>query len=187
MFIRPKKSIISQRELNKDTHSWAVALRSALREDPDVVLVGELRDYETIAAALTVAETGHLVFGTLHTSSAAQTVDRIIDVFPASQQNQIRQQLAASLKAVVSQRLVPTVSGSRMAALEIMVALPSIRNLIREQKVFQIDNVIQTSAEHGMMLVETHLASLVQKGFITKEIAFEYAFRQTEIQRLLGA
>ncbi len=183
----PKKSIISQREIHHDTMGWDVALRSALREDPDVVLVGELRDHETIAAALTVAETGHLVFGTLHTSTAAQTIDRIIDVFPASQQNQVRQQIAATLNAVVSQRLVPKVDGGRTAATEIMVAIPAIRNLIREQKVFQIDNVIQTSAEYGMALMETSLASLVQRGAITKEKAVEYAFRHEEIQRLLGA
>lgn len=183
---KPKQSIISQREVNKDTHSWAVSLRSALREDPDVVLVGEMRDFETISAALTVAETGHLVFGTLHTSSAAQTIDRIIDVFPASQQNQIRQQLAASLQAVISQRLVPVTSGGRMAATEVMVAIPSIRNLIREEKIFQIDNIIQTSAEHGMMLMESSLLGMVQRGAITKEVAVAYSFRPQEMKRLLG-
>jgi len=183
---KPKKSIISQREINKDTHSWAVALRSALREDPDVVLVGEMRDFETISAALTVAETGHLVFGTLHTSSAAQTIDRIIDVFPASQQNQIRQQLAASLKAVISQRLVPSTSGGRLAATEIMVAIPSIRNLIREEKIFQIDNIIQTAGEHGMMLMESSLFGMVQRGAISKEVALTYTFRPQEMKRLLG-
>lgn len=183
---KPKQSIISQREVNKDTHSWAVSLRSALREDPDVVLVGEMRDFETISAALTVAETGHLVFGTLHTSSAAQTIDRIIDVFPASQQNQIRQQLAASLQAVISQRLVPVSSGGRMAATEVMVAIPSIRNLIREEKIFQIDNIIQTSAEHGMMLMESSLLGMVQRGAITKEVAVAYSFRPQEMKRLLG-
>jgi twitching motility protein PilT len=183
---KPKKSIISQREINKDTHSWAVALRSALREDPDVVLVGEMRDFETISAALTVAETGHLVFGTLHTSSASQTIDRIIDVFPASQQNQIRQQLAASLQAVISQRLVPVTSGGRMAATEIMVAIPAIRNLIREEKIFQIDNIIQTSAEHGMMLMESSLMGMVQRGAISKETALAYSFRPQEMKRLLG-
>jgi len=182
----PKKSIISQREINKDTHSWAVALRSALREDPDVVLVGEMRDFETISAALTVAETGHLVFGTLHTSSAAQTIDRIIDVFPASQQNQIRQQLASSLQAVISQRLVPVVNGGRMAAVEIMIAIPAIRNLIREEKIFQIDNIIQTSGEHGMMLMESSLFGMVQRGAITKEVAVAYSFRPQEMKRLLG-
>jgi twitching motility protein PilT len=183
---QPKRSIISQREINRDTHSWSVSLRSALREDPDVVLVGEMRDFETISAALTVAETGHLVFGTLHTSSAAQTIDRIIDVFPASQQNQIRQQLAASLQAVVSQRLVPVTSGGRMAATEVMVAIPSVRNLIREEKIFQIDNIIQTSGEHGMMLMETSLLNMVQRGAVSKEVAIAYSFRPQEMKRLLG-
>jgi twitching motility protein PilT len=182
----PKRSVISQREINKDTHSWAVSLRSALREDPDVVLVGEMRDFETISAALTVAETGHLVFGTLHTSSAAQTIDRIIDVFPASQQNQIRQQLASSLKAVISQRLVPVTSGGRMAAVEIMTAIPAIRNLIREEKIFQIDNIIQTSGEHGMMLMESSLLGMVQRGAVSKEVAVAYSFRPQEMKRLLG-
>lgn len=183
---QPKKSIISQREINKDTHSWSVSLRSALREDPDVVLVGEMRDFETISAALTVAETGHLVFGTLHTATASQTIDRIIDVFPATQQNQVRQQLASSLQAVVSQRLVPITSGGRMAAVEVMLALPSVRNLIREEKVFQIDNIIQTSSEQGMILMETNLFNLVQRGAITKETAIAYSFRPQEMKRLLG-
>jgi twitching motility protein PilT len=182
----PKKSIISQREVNTDTHSWEVSLRSALREDPDIVLVGELRDYETISSALTVAETGHLVFGTLHTATAAQTIDRIIDVFPAGQQNQIRQQLAAVLQGIVSQRLVPLTGGGRTAAMEVMLALPAIRNLIREQKTFQIDNVIQTSGQHGMMLIESSLAKLVQQGAITKETAMSYAFRSQEMSRLIG-
>lgn len=183
---QPKKSIISQREINQDTHGWDIALRSALREDPDVVLVGELRDHETIAAALTVAETGHLVFGTLHTFSAAQTIDRIIDVFDAGQQNQIRQQLAATLQAVVSQRLIPKVSGGRVAATEVMVANAAIRNLIREGKVHQVDNVIQTSSESGMNLLETSLAGLVQQGAISSDKAKEYAIRPQELERLIG-
>lgn len=182
----PKKSIISQREINQDTHGWEIALRSALREDPDVVLVGELRDRETIAAALTVAETGHLVFGTLHTFSAAQTIDRIIDVFPAEQQNQVRQQLAATLQAVISQRLIPKVSGGRVAATEVMVATPAVRNLIREGKIHQVDNVIQTSAEFGMNLLETSLASLIQQGAISTDKAREYAIRPQELERMIG-
>lgn len=182
----PEKSIISQRELNADTHGWDVALRSALREDPDVVLVGELRDFETIAAAVTVAETGHLVFATLHTSTAAQTIDRIIDVFPAHQQGQIRQQLASSLQAVASQRLIPTINGGRIAAVEVMIATPAVRNLIRESKTFQIDNVMQTSSEAGMQLFENHLANLIQRGAITAEKAREYAFRPEELDRLVG-
>lgn len=182
----PKKSIVSQRELNQDTHGWDIALRSALREDPDVVLVGEMRDFETISSAITVAETGHLVFATLHTATAAQTIDRIIDVFPAHQQGQIRQQLASTIQAVVSQRLLPRVQGGRIAAFEILLASPGVRNLIREGKTYQIDNVIQTSAEAGMMLFETNLASLVQQGQITAEKAAEYAFRPDELSRLIG-
>ncbi len=179
----PKKSIISQREINHDTHGWDIALRSALREDPDVVLVGEMRDFETISAAITTAETGHLVFATLHTATAAQTIDRIIDVFPAHQQSQVRQQLAGSLQAVISQRLIPLAQHGRIAAFEIMTANPAIRNLIREAKTHQIDNVLQTSAESGMMLIETHLAQLVQRGAITAEIARAYAFRPDEFDR----
>lgn len=182
----PKRSIISQRELNHDTNSWEIALRSVLREDPDVVLIGEMRDYETIAAAITIAETGHLVFATLHTSTAAETIDRIIDVFPAYQQGQIRQQLAATIKVVASQRLLPTVNGKRIAAFEIMVANAAIRNLIRESKTHQIDTVIQTSAEMGMTLFENNLQSLVQRGAISVETALERSFRQQEMQRLLG-
>lgn len=182
----PKKSLISQREMNHDTNSWEISLRSVLREDPDVVLIGEMRDFETIAAAITIAETGHLVFATLHTSTAAETIDRIVDVFPAHQQGQIRQQLAATIKVVASQRLLQTVTGKRTAALEIMIANPAIRNLIREGKTYQIDTVIQTSSEMGMMLFESHLQTLVQRGLITPETAISHAFRPAEIQRLLG-
>ncbi len=182
----PKRSIITQRELNHDTNSWEIALRSVLREDPDVVLIGEMRDYETIASAITIAETGHLVFATLHTSTAAETIDRIIDVFPAYQQGQVRQQLAATIKVVASQRLLPAVNGKRVAAFEIMVANAAIRNLIREAKTHQIDTVIQTSAEMGMTLFENNLQSLVQRGAISVETALERAFRQQEMQRLLG-
>jgi len=183
---QPKKSIISQREINNDTQGWEVALRSSLREDPDIVLVGEMRDHETIAAALTVAETGHLVFGTLHTFSASQTIDRIIDVFPASQQNQIRQQLAATIRAVVSQRLLPKVGGGRVAATEIMIANSAIKNLIREGKTFQIDNSIQTAQGEGMQLLEMHLAQLVQQGVVSMENAEEFAIRRDVLARLLG-
>lgn len=183
---QPKKSIISQREINHDTHSWEIALKSVLREDPDVVLIGEMRDYETIASAITIAETGHLVFATLHTATAAQTIDRIIDVFPGHQQGQIRQQLAATVKVIASQRLLPTVNGGRVAALEIMIANPAIRNLVREAKSHQIDNVIQTSADVGMMLMETHLQTLVNQGTITAEIARTHAFRPEAIDRLIG-
>jgi len=182
----PKKSIISQREINHDTNGWEIALRSALREDPNVVLVGEMRDFETISAAITVAETGHLVFATLHTATAAQTVDRIIDVFPSHQQSQVRQQLAASLQAVVSQRLIPLAQGGRTAAFEVMLATSAVRNLIREGKTFQLDNVIQTSAEAGMMLIETNLMQLVQRGALSLEKAHDYAFRPDELARLSG-
>ncbi len=182
----PKKSIISQRELNHDTEDWTVALRSVLREDPDIVLVGEMRDFETISSAVTVAETGHLVFATLHTASAAQTMDRIIDVFPAHQQGQIRQQLAATIKAVASQRLLPTTEGGRFPALELMFANDAVRNLVREGKTYQIDNVIQTAGSEGMKLIEAHLAELIQQGVITEEAAMRQAFRPNEMARLLG-
>lgn len=181
----PKKSIISQREMKYDTHGWDIALRSALREDPDVVLVGEMRDYETIAAALTVAETGHLVFATLHTNSAAQTIDRIIDVFPEEQQQQVRQQLAGSLEAVISQRLIPAIPAGRVPATEILLATPAVRNLIREGKSHQIDNVIQTSGALGMMTLENSLVSWVRTGAITLEMAKTYALRPGEIERLV--
>jgi twitching motility protein PilT len=183
---QPKKSIISQRELNHDTNSWQIALRSALREDPNVVLIGEMRDFETIASAITIAETGHLVFATLHTSTAAETIDRIIDVFPAAQQGQVRQQLAATIKAVASQRLIPSVTGKRTAAFEVMIANAAVRNLIREAKSHQIDTVIQTSSESGMMMFESHLQTLIQRGVITAETALEHSFRPQEMQRLLG-
>jgi twitching motility protein PilT len=182
----PQKSVISQREIHQDTHSWDIALRSALREDPDVVLVGEMRDYETIAAAITVAETGHLVFATLHTNTASQTVDRIIDVFPEHQQAQVRQQLSVSLQAIVSQRLIPMSSGGRVAATEVMLANSAVRNLIREGKTYQIDNVLQTSSEQGMMLLETSLMQWVQRGAISMETARKYALRPEELDRISG-
>jgi twitching motility protein PilT len=182
----PKKSIISQREVNHDTHGWDVALRSALREDPDVVLVGEMRDYETIAAAITIAETGHLVFATLHTATAAETIDRIIDVFPATQQQQVRQQLAGTIKAVASQRLVEDTNGGRVAVGEIMIANHAVQNLIREGKTFQIDTILQTGSSEGMLLFEAHLVKLVGQGIITKEVARRSAFRLGEMDRLLG-
>ncbi len=182
----PKKSIISQRELNEDTKDWTVALKSALREDPDVVLVGEMRDYETMASAITVAETGHLVFATLHTATAAQTIDRIIDNFPAHQQTQIRQQLAASLEAVVSQRLLKKAGGGRTAAFEVMVVNNSIRNLIREAKSYQIDNVIQTTTNEGNMLFEMSLLDLLKQNMINKDDAMRAAFRPNQLLRMIG-
>jgi len=182
----PAKSIISQRELHADTHSWDIALRSALREDPDIVLVGEMRDYETIASAITVAETGHLVFATLHTNSAAQTVDRIIDVFPASQQDQVRSQLALALQAIISQRLIPSLQGPRVVATEILFANTAIRNLIREAKTYQIDSVLQTSTEIGMMTIEMSLANLVQGGKLDIDTARKYALRPDDLDKLVA-
>lgn len=180
-----KKSIISQREMNQDTHDWSLALKSAMREDPDVVLVGEIRDYETIASAITVAETGHLVFTTLHTNTASQTMDRMIDVFPANQQSQIRQQLASSIKAVVSQRLVPTLDGSRTVVAEVLIANSAIKNLIRESKTHLIENVIQTSSADGMFLMEASLVAKVRQGLISKEKAREFAFRVEIFDQLM--
>ncbi|OGM33059.1 type IV pili twitching motility protein PilT [Candidatus Woesebacteria bacterium RIFCSPHIGHO2_01_FULL_44_21] len=183
--IKPKRSIISQREMNNDTHSWSVALRSVLREDPDVVLVGEMRDYETIAAALTVAETGHLVFATLHTNSASQTVDRVVDVFPSEQQDQVKLQLSNVLEAVVSQRLVPAISGGRVVAHEMMLATTAIRTAIREGKTHQIDSIIQTSSEVGMNTMEASLAQLVRDGKITIESAKSFAIRPEQLSRMV--
>lgn len=183
--IKPKRSIISQREMGNDTHSWPVALRSVLREDPDVVLVGEMRDYETIAAALTVAETGHLVFATLHTNSASQTVDRVVDVFPSEQQDQVRLQLSNVLEAVVSQRLIPGISGGRLVGHEIMLATTAIKTAIREGKTHQIDSIIQTSSEVGMNTLEASLATLVRDGKITMETAKSYAIRPEQLGRMV--
>lgn len=182
---QPKKSVISQRELHADTHSWDVALKSALREDPNVVLVGEMRDFETIAAALTVAETGHLVFATLHTNSAAQTIDRIIDVFPEHQQGQIRLQLSSTLQAVLSQRLIKSMKGGRVAAVELLTATSAVRNIIREGKTFQLDNVIQTSSEMGMISLDASLAKLVNSGEIGFEKGMELANYPDQFQRLV--
>jgi twitching motility protein PilT len=186
-YVYPKgHSIVSQRELNADTRSWSNALRSVLREDPDIVLLGEMRDLETISSAMTIAETGHLVFSTLHTNSAAQTIDRIIDVFPYSQQSQIRTQLAAVLEAVISQRLVPTINPGRVLAAEILYGNPALRNLIREGKTHQIDNLIQTSGEFGMVSMESALALLAREGKITAQTAINYATKPEVINRMLG-
>lgn len=170
-----QKSIICQREVGSDTISFTRALRAALREDPNVILVGEMRDLESIEATLTLAETGHLVFTTLHTNSAAQTTDRIIDVFPPHQQTQIRLQLANVLLGVVSQRLLPRISGGRIVACEIMMANNAVKNLIREEKTHQLDNVIQTSASEGMISLDKVLAELVNKGEITLDDALIWA------------
>lgn len=169
------KSMIVQREVGSDTNSFSRALRSALREDPNVVLVGEMRDLETIEAALTLAETGHLVFTTLHTNSAAQTADRIIDVFPPHQQQQVRMQLANVLLGVVSQRLLPRVQGGRVLATEIMIANSAVRNTIREGKTHQLPNIIQTSASEGMISLDKVLAELVSRGEITIDTALAWA------------
>lgn len=181
----PKKSIISQREMHQDTHSWSVALRSVLREDPDIVLVGEMRDYETIAAALTVAETGHLVFATLHTNSASQTIDRIVDVFPEEQQGQVRLQLSNVIEGVFSQRLIPSIAGGRVVASEVMLASNAVKTSIREGKTYQIDSIIQTSGEAGMSSIENSLVKLVKTGRITVDTATSYSLRPDELTRLL--
>lgn len=181
----PKKGIISQREIRLDTHSWQIALRSCLREDPDVVMIGEMRDYETIASALTITETGHLVFATLHTNSAAQSVDRIVDVFPEYQQPQIRLQLSNTLEAILSQRLLPSLEGGRIPAVEILIATPAVRTAIREGKTHLIDNIIQTSGELGMRILEVDLARLVRSGKISLDTAKMYALRPEELNRQL--
>ncbi|MBP3847003.1 type IV pilus twitching motility protein PilT [bacterium] len=187
---KSKMSVIHQRELGMDTRSFANALKSALREDPDIILVGEMRDHETIALALTAAETGHLVFGTLHTSSASQTIDRIIDVFPEGQQQQIRVQLANSLVAVFAQTLLPKqlpdgTSKGRVMAQEIMVVTPAVSNLIREAKAAQIYSTIQTSSEFGMQTLEASLAKLVNDGLVTVENALSKSSKPAELQRLI--
>jgi twitching motility protein PilT len=184
---RHKKSIVNQREVGTDTHSFASALKHVLRQDPDVILVGELRDLETISTALTAAETGHLVFATLHTQDAPQSVDRIIDVFPPHQQEQIRIMLAGSLAGVVSQQLVPRANGKgRAVAVELMVTTPGIKNLIREGKTHQIYTSLQAGGQYGMQVMDQHLAELVKKGTITYEAALERCHRVEEFNRLAG-
>ncbi|WP_169392308.1 MULTISPECIES: type IV pilus twitching motility protein PilT [Psychrobacter] len=170
-----KKSLINQREVHRDTLGFEPALRSALREDPDVILVGELRDLETIRLALTAAETGHLVFGTLHTSSAAKTIDRVIDVFPAAEKDMIRAMLSESLQAVISQTLLRRQTGGRVAAHEIMLGTPAIRNLIRENKIAQMYSSIQTGASEGMITLDQTLKNLVARGTISKDVARPFA------------
>ena len=182
---RSIRSVIAQREVHYDTFSFAAALRSVLREDPDVVLIGEMRDLETIQAAITIAETGHLVFATLHTNSAAQSIDRMIDVFPAHQQPQVRSQLSNMLMAICAQRLVPAIGGGRVVAAEIMVANSAIRALIRDGKTHQIDTAIQTGAEQGMQTMDHTLAKLVQTGAVSYDSARDYAVDINELNRLL--
>ncbi len=170
-----KKCLVNQREVHRDTHGFNEALRSALREDPDIILVGEMRDLETIRLALTAAETGHLVFGTLHTTSAAKTIDRVIDVFPAEEKDMVRSMLSESLQAVISQTLLKRANGGRVAAHEIMIGTPAIRNLVREDKVAQMYSAIQTGASVGMVTLDQSLQDLVAKRVVTREVAREKA------------
>lgn len=186
-YVYPKgKSILSQREMYQDTHSWTGALKSVLREDPDVVYIGEMRDYETVSSALTIAETGHLVFSTLHTNSASQAIDRIIDIFPSSTQDQVRLQLSMVISGIITQRLIPSMSLGRVPVCEVLLGIPSIKNVIREGKTHLIDNIIQTSTEEGMMLFEQHLKELVTTNVVSHEMALEYALRPDRYLQLIG-
>lgn len=182
---RHDKSIVNQREIGIDTSSYGKALRSALRQSPDVILIGEMRDYDTASIALTASETGHLVFSTLHTTSAAKTIDRIIDLFPPNHQHQVRVQLSTTLQAVVSQQLLPSVNGNRIPAFEIMTVNSAIKNLIRDSKVHQIDASIQTGRSEGMMSMDRSIAELYHSGRITKNTALEYSVDQGAITRYL--
>jgi twitching motility protein PilT len=183
-----KKCLVNQRELGADAHSFGDALKAALRQDPDVILVGEMRDLETISTALTAAETGHLVFATLHTQDTAQTVDRIIDVFPAHQQGQVRVQLSVALQGIMTQQLLPNADGSgRVVATEILVPTPAVRNLIREGKTHQIYSVLQTGSASGMQTMDASLAQLVRAGQISQKLAEQRSATPEELRRLLGA
>lgn len=182
---KSKRSAVVQREVHYDTYSFSAALRSSLRQDPDVVLIGEMRDLETISAAITIAETGHLVFATLHTNSASQSIDRMIDVFPPHQQPQIRTQLSNILMAICSQRLVPAIGGGRVVAAEVLITNPAVRNIIREGKVHQLDAVIQTGADQGMQTMDRTLVGLVQSGMVTYDNAREVAVDLAEFERLM--
>src|SRR5438270_8934501 len=182
-----KRCMVNQRELGSDAPSFALALKAALRQDPDVILVGEMRDLETISTALTAAETGHLVFATLHTQDTAQTIDRVIDVFPAHQQGQVRVQLSVSLQGILTQQLLPTADGSgRVVATEVLVPNPAVRNLIREGKTHQIYSVLQTSSATGMQTMDASLAMLVRQGAITQKLAESRSTTPEELARLLG-
>jgi len=182
-----KRCLVNQREIGSDADDFALALKSALREDPDVILVGEMRDLETMSTALTAAETGHLVFATLHTQSTAQTIDRIIDVFPSEQQKQVRMQLSIALQGIVTQQLLPTADGSgRVCACEVLMPTPAVRNLIREGKTHQIYSAIQTSGSIGMQTMDAHLAQLVRMGRISPKLAEQRASVPEELKRLLG-
>jgi twitching motility protein PilT len=183
-----KKCLVNQRELGSDAQSFADALKAALRQDPDVILVGEMRDLETIGTALTAAETGHLVFATLHTQDAAQTIDRVIDVFPAHQQSQVRVQLSVALQGIMTQQLLPSSDGTgRVAATEILVPTPGIRNLIREGKTHQIYSAVQTGSAVGMQTMDASLASLVREGKIRRTLAESRSSTPEELRRMLGA
>src|SRR6476469_2484904 len=183
-----KKCVVNQREIGADTHSFASALKHVLRQDPDVILVGEMRDLETISTAITAAETGHLVFATLHTQDAPQTIDRIIDVFPPHQPQQTRVQLSTTLQGVITQQLVPTTDGQgRVVAAEVMVATPGIRNLVREGKVHQIYSAMQAGGRYGMQTMDMSLASHVKAGRISQQMAFERCHDPEELQRLVGS
>jgi twitching motility protein PilT len=184
---RHKRCIVNQRELGADAASFAAGLRAGLRQDPDVILVGEMRDLETIATALTAAETGHLVFATLHTQDAAQTVDRIVDVFPPDQQQQVRVQLSVALQGIVTQQLLPTADGQgRVAACEVLVPTPAVRNLIREGKTHQIYSALQTGGQFGMQTMDSALAQLVREQKITRELAEARSSSPEELRRLMG-
>jgi twitching motility protein PilT len=184
---RHKGCVVNQREVGADTHGFAQALKHVLRQDPDVILVGEMRDLETIGTAITAAETGHLVFATLHTQDAPQTIDRIIDVFPPHQQQQVRVQLSTTLQGVVTQQLVPTTDGQgRVAAIEVLVCTPAVRNLIREGKTHQIYSSMQAGGRYGMQTMDMALSQHIKAGRITQQIAFERCHDPEELQRLLG-
>ncbi|MBC8590593.1 type IV pilus twitching motility protein PilT [Wansuia hejianensis] len=185
-FYEHKKSIVNQREIGKDSKSFSSALRAALRQDPDVILLGEMRDLETISIALTAAETGHLVISTLHTIGAAKTIDRIIDVFPSNQQQQIRVQLSMVIQVIISQQLLPNIKkDNRVAAFETMVATPAIRNLIRDNKIYQIDNSIQTGSKFGMKTMDSSIIDLLKRGLITKDTAINQAINLNQIEKYI--
>lgn len=182
----PDRAIIDQREVGSDTRDFVTALRAVFRQDPDVIMIGEMRDAEAIAAALTAAETGHLVLSTLHTNNAAQTIDRIIDSFPAEQQAQVRSQLAMTLTGIVSERLIPRLAGGRIPAVEVLIATPAVRNLIRERKTHEIDLVIETSMDEGMITLNRSLASLVKQREISLENAELYSLNPAELRMFIG-
>ncbi|MCL4442545.1 MAG: PilT/PilU family type 4a pilus ATPase, partial [Actinobacteria bacterium] len=183
-----KRSVVNQREVGSDTFSFAESLKRVLREDPDVILVGEMRDLETISMAITAAETGHLVFATLHTQDAPQTIDRIIDVFPTNQQSQVRTQLSAALEAVVTQQLMVDAEGTgRVACCEVMVCTPAIRNLIRSEKIHQIYSLMQTGAQFGMQTMDQGLAKMVKEGKITEGVAFDRCRNEEDLRSHLAS